>query len=125
MTDPKATTTSTGGGKPKRRRLRCLLRWTGIALLCLIVLAVGAFIYAWCAFPFPMHRLEDWPSSPRVTDRSGRTLLDLVAEDQQWRFPVALSEVSPWVVKATIAVEDHRFREHLGVDPWAVARANN
>jgi penicillin-binding protein 1C len=89
----------------------------------MIVLSVGAFIYAWCAFPFPMHRLEDWPISPRVTDRSGQTLLDLVAEDQQWRFPVALSEVSPWVVKATIAVEDHRFREHLGVDPWAVARA--
>ena len=44
-------------------------------------------------------------------------------ETEHWRIPVDLSEVSPWVVKATIALEDERFHEHAGVDPRAVARA--
>lgn len=39
------------------------------------------------------------------------------------RIPVALDQVSPAIVQATIAAEDQRFRSHPGVDPLAVARA--
>ena len=39
------------------------------------------------------------------------------------REPVALSEVSPWVAKATVAIEDRRFWSHGGVDPQGIARA--
>jgi penicillin-binding protein 1A len=39
------------------------------------------------------------------------------------RTPVALWRVSPWMSKATIAIEDHRFYQHGGVDYEGIARA--
>ena len=39
------------------------------------------------------------------------------------RTPVALWRVSPWMGKATVAIEDHRFYEHGGVDYEGIARA--
>ena len=39
------------------------------------------------------------------------------------RQPVALKEMSPWLAKATIAIEDRRFYEHGGVDFEGIARA--
>lgn len=62
-------------------------------------------------------------SSLRLTDRQGRLLQERVLGSGgrgQW---VELREVSPYLVQATIAVEDHRFFHHWGVDPLAVMRA--
>jgi penicillin-binding protein 1A len=39
------------------------------------------------------------------------------------RQPVALGLVSPWMRKATIAIEDRRFYEHSGLDLEGIARA--
>src|SRR6188508_1755856 len=39
------------------------------------------------------------------------------------RQPVAAEDMSPWVRKATIAVEDRRFFEHGGIDVEGIARA--
>lgn len=81
------------------------------------------FAVVWIAYPFPSERLESLPVSPRVTDRTGQVLLQVVGEDDHWRFPVRLKEISPWLVQATIAAEDERFYSHCGVDPVAVLRA--
>ena len=37
------------------------------------------------------------------------------------RQPVPLSRISPWMAKATIAVEDRRFYQHGGVDYEGIA----
>ena len=39
------------------------------------------------------------------------------------RTPVTRGEISPWVPKATVAIEDRRFYSHGGVDPVGIARA--
>jgi penicillin-binding protein 1A len=39
------------------------------------------------------------------------------------RTPVMLWKVSPWMAKATVAIEDHRFYEHGGVDYQGIVRA--
>ena len=36
---------------------------------------------------------------------------------------MSLDRISPWLPKATIAIEDRRFYEHHGVDWKAVGRA--
>ncbi|MEG1097568.1 MAG: transglycosylase domain-containing protein [Raoultibacter sp.] len=57
----------------------------------------------------------------RVYAKDGTTLLaEFFLEN---RDPVALADISPLVVDATIATEDARFYEHEGVDPLGIARA--
>lgn len=93
------------------------------ALGAVMGLFVIGFTACWFLFPFPYDRLNRWPASPVVYDRNGRVMLSLVGRDDQWRQPVPLERISPWLRQATIAVEDARFRSHFGIDPLAVARA--
>jgi penicillin-binding protein 1A len=39
------------------------------------------------------------------------------------RQPVRLGSISPWLPKATVAIEDRRFYEHGGIDPEGILRA--
>jgi penicillin-binding protein 1A len=39
------------------------------------------------------------------------------------RTPVSREHISPWVGRATVAIEDRRFYEHGGIDPVGIARA--
>lgn len=91
------------------------------AALC--VCSVVAFAAAWHLYPFPRERLERWSASPTVLDARGRTMFSVVGPDEQWRYPVRMADVSPWLVQATIAVEDERFYHHPGVDPVSIVRA--
>ncbi len=91
----------------------------------LAISLVSSAALAWVvSAPFPLTRLADTgKGSTLVTDRKGaplRELLDGHATRSEW---IDLDRVSPWLIKATLAGEDHRFYEHPGVDPWALARA--
>lgn len=48
--------------------------------------------------------------------------LDSLASGQN-RQPVALADISPYLVKATVDIEDRRFFSHPGIDPRGLARA--
>jgi len=50
------------------------------------------------------------------------SLLGSIPADKN-RQPVALSQVSPWMPKATVAIEDRRFYKHGGVDYKGIVRA--
>ncbi|HUJ92254.1 MAG TPA: transglycosylase domain-containing protein [Gaiellaceae bacterium] len=39
------------------------------------------------------------------------------------RTPVSAGLISPWMAKATVAIEDRRFYQHGGIDPIGIARA--
>ncbi len=108
--------------KPKRKWRRRIM----LAAFAAILLPKVAFLALSALFPFPqryLHRLANPATAPRVLDREGNALQAFVAADDSWSFPVPLADISPHLVKATIAVEDARFRYHRGVDPLAVARA--
>jgi penicillin-binding protein 1C len=105
-------------GRLRRTVRRCVLCLTALAGSAASIVLIVQLV-----FPFPVQTLERWPASPRVEDRTGRPLLQLVGKDEQWRFPIPLDEMSPWIVQATIAAEDERFYEHSGVDTTALLRA--
>ncbi len=98
-----------------------------VAIVVLLLGACAAGALALCA-----HWLQDLPdyrdpdayalSEPtRVFASDGETLL---AEFQlEWRDPVPLTQISPYVIEATVATEDERFFEHAGVDLVGIARA--
>src|SRR5207237_8920465 len=50
------------------------------------------------------------------------SLLGAIPAEQN-RQPVRLRHISPWMKKATVAIEDRRFYEHGGVDYEGIARA--
>jgi penicillin-binding protein 1A len=50
------------------------------------------------------------------------SLLGAIPADKN-RQPVALSQMSPWMGKATVAIEDKRFYKHGGVDYKGIVRA--
>ena len=104
-------------------RIRRTVRRCTFCLTTLAGSAASVYFIIQALFPFPVQALERWPASPRVEDRTGRPLLQLVGKDEQWRFPIPLDEMSPWIVQATIAAEDERFYEHPGVDTTALLRA--
>lgn len=104
-------------------RIRTWLKLLAIGAGAATAGAAAALVIAWVLSPFPSERLNRWPASRLVTDRTGKAVLSVVGIDEQWRFPVPLDKISPWLPAATIAVEDERFRGHIGIDPLAVVRA--
>lgn len=62
-----------------------------------------------------------WTSPDTVVLRP--TVLARLGDLQAHRSPTQLSKLSPWIEKAVLAMEDARFRDHVGVDPIGVARA--
>ena len=73
------------------------------------------------AFPPDMARAKR--SSPVVLDHRGAWLRALPVEDGRWRVRADLARTDATFQKRLIAVEDARFRQHLGVDPLALVRA--
>ena len=74
-------------------------------------------------YPMQTERYLAVNASGELRDHSGRLLHAFLTDDEQWCFARDLDAVSPHLIEATLAVEDHRFRTHPGVDPLAVARA--
>jgi penicillin-binding protein 1C len=99
------------------------LRGCAAAALGTPLAAALAFFTLDALFPFPTELLDAAPQSPTLEGRDGTPLQVRLGSDEQWRRPVRLEEISPWLIESTIAVEDRRFRKHHGVDPLAILRA--
>ena len=60
------------------------------------------------------------PQTSRVFSRDGKVIATMFVEN---RTTVPLDRMSPYLVKALVAVEDSRFFQHGGVDWWGAGRA--
>ena len=107
----------------RTKKHRGLARLALIATLGALVIAVGPEIVQRC-FPYPVEDLRaGLPDSLRIRDRHGALLREAVNDRGQRARWTPLEALSPWVVEATVAVEDQRFEHHAGVDAIGVARA--
>jgi penicillin-binding protein 1C len=109
-----------------RRSLPSLLRRLLLAAACLLLALVGLAVTLveatsyFVELPAPLARREQ---SLRILDRHGRLLREVRSGRETKSRWVALDEISPHVVAATLAAEDRRFWSHGGVDVLAVGRA--
>ena len=87
-----------------------------VALLFTVLLMVVLF----CPKP---EGLAEQGYSRAFLDRNQQLLRLTLAEDQRYRLPILLSEVSPLMQQATILYEDQHYYQHSGVDIPALFRA--
>ncbi len=94
---------------------RYCFRGAGVAAIAVLTAVV--------LVPFPKARLEKFPASLILADRTGHPLrVQLGPHDLDCR-PVFVPQHDDWIAKAIVAAEDQRFWSHPGIDPMAMARA--
>src|SRR6202142_4633230 len=109
----------------KLRRKRSLIGrtiyWSLVLGLWLAIGAAGTLAWTGAHLP-PIQSLEipKRPPSIQIVDLDDRPLA--TPGDRGGAGP-PLKELPSYVPKAFIAIEDRRFYEHYGVDPWGIARA--
>ncbi len=86
-----------------------------------LVLAAAGLVALDRLCPPDLSRLQT--VGKEVVDREGRVIAFMPAKGGFWRLPASAELVPPFFTKLLVAVEDHRFYRHIGVDPLAVARA--
>jgi 1A family penicillin-binding protein len=98
---------------------------TGIlALLTGGIGIAGVYAYYTRDIPSPDRLVErETFSSTKILDRNGRLLYELFDPQAGKRRTVALSEISPYLIQATVAIEDDTFYENQGISPRGIARA--
>jgi penicillin-binding protein 1A len=106
----------------RRRRVPLMIFATFAGLVAL--LAVVGFTGA--AIVFSNCQLSDLKppgtnANSFIYARDGSLLGSIPSEEN--RTPVARTEMSPWLPKATVAIEDRRFYHHGGIDPRGILRA--
>src|SRR5262249_22396116 len=110
-----------GGGGPRRGGGGRAAPRLVVALIGLVTLEV-ALLGLDAAFPPDLSR--GLRSSPVAPDEHGPWLRALPVEQGPWRIRAALSRTDPTFLRRLVALEDGRFYEHPGVDPFSVIRAS-
>ena len=106
---------------PWRRRIGLLIKLSvGLAVLAIAALALAVYVTR-----SQLPSFDDLKSSPngqmiRVHAADGTVIVSMGPSYGQWLSYDAIPAV---MRDATIAVEDRRFRSHIGVDPIGVARS--
>ncbi|MEQ9090650.1 MAG: transglycosylase domain-containing protein [Balneola sp.] len=91
-----------------------ILTWTGAVAATLLVVVIGYIIFLFQGLP-PLEKLEnpDTAIATEVRSRDGVVLDKYFTENRTW---VPYDQISPHVINALVATEDHRFYNHWGID---------
>ncbi len=117
----KATKERRRSGSMLGRLIGGLFYWGTVCALWGVIAAIGVLGYTFATLP----KLDDWkvparPPNIEIVDAAGALIAnrgDTGGEQMK------LSEMSPYLPKAVIAIEDRRFYHHFGVDPLGLVRA--
>ncbi len=100
-----------------KRLYQCVL-----SLFILVLLSYSSFYALSLIFPLPEHELF-LQSAIQVVDKDNNTLRLFLPNDDMWRFPVALEDVSQDYIQTVLASEDRHYYMHPGINPLAIVRA--
>ncbi len=113
-----------GKSREKRKKhglMFRLIKWCFI-LAIWGAIAIAAYV-GYVALKMPQASTWNIPQRPpnvRIIDRNGFLIANRGTTGGE---ALSLKEMSPWIPKAVVAIEDHRFYDHYGVDPIGIARA--
>jgi penicillin-binding protein 1A len=107
--------------KPKRRRRTLVVLVIATPLALVALTAAGGAVYFGSSCDLSALRPVRQANNSLVYGANGDLIGVLPAVEN--RTAVAGDAISPWMPKATVAIEDRRFYEHGGVDPEGIFRA--
>ena len=107
--------------RPTRRRRILLVLAIALPLALLALTAAGGAVYFGSSCDLGTLRPVRQADSSLVYGANGGLIGVLPAVEN--RTAVARGAISPWMPKATVAVEDRRFYKHGGIDPVGIVRA--
>src|SRR5664280_1402137 len=105
----------------KRSLIGRAIYWSLVLALWVVIGGVGTI--AWTGAHLPAIQALEIPKRPpsiQIVDVTGRPL---AIRGDMGGAVLPLKDMPSYVPKAFIAIEDRRFYEHYGVDPWGIARA--
>jgi penicillin-binding protein 1C len=115
---------------PQGRRGR-LSRWERIKVraigssrtlfvsLAVVVLLMISLLW----LPLPANLQQPCVGTLTLLDCRGREIAEIASPEARAQLPRKLDELGKWLPRVTVALEDHRFYEHSGVDWRATASA--
>ncbi len=71
----------------------------------------------------PEALFEGADSTPTLLDQRGQAIAVLPSQTARTSHPLTLREMGSWLPEMTVAIEDHRFHQHRGVDHKALLGA--
>ena len=107
--------------KARRRRTILLALLVGVPVVLVLVAAVGGTVALGARCDLKSLTPVAVGQNSFVYAADGSELGVIPAERN--RTPVSRAQMSPWVPKSTVAIEDRRFYSHGGVDPVGILRA--
>jgi penicillin-binding protein 1A len=108
--------------RPKVKKLRAALVFTGLGLLAVVSWVFGVMMAVAGDLPELETRAQyDRAQNSVVTDRFGNEVATLTGNER--RILVESEDISPLIKQAVVAIEDERFYEHRGIDYLGIARA--
>jgi penicillin-binding protein 1A len=110
-----------GGGATGGFGVKRILYWGAVLALWMLVGGLGVIVWVSAHLP-PIQSLEipKRPPSIQMVDLNGRVLAH---RGEMGGAAIPLKELPAYLPKAFVAIEDHRFYSHHGVDPVGVGRA--
>src|SRR5271165_7652734 len=91
-----------------------------IVLLGIAVAVVSAGL--WIAL-LPSELQKPLGGTLTLLDDRAREIAEIATPEARAQIPVKLSEMGEWLPRVTVALEDHRFYEHTGIDLRATIAA--
>jgi penicillin-binding protein 1A len=107
--------------RPRRRRRGLVVLAIAVPLVVLAATAAGGAVYFGSSCDLSALRPVRQADSSLVYGANGSLIGVLPAVEN--RTPVVPNAISPWMPKATVAIEDRRFYQHGGIDPVGILRA--
>jgi penicillin-binding protein 1C len=86
----------------------------------IVILAITVSIL-W--LPLPANLRQPALGTLTLLDCRGREIAEIASSEARAQLPRRLGEMGEWLPRVTVALEDHRFYKHKGVDWRATASA--
>lgn len=101
--------------------MKIVLAVLGLLLAAVLGIAVAGFMILGQGLPEVMSLETYKPASSTIIYASDSTVLGEISAER--RTPVSLDAIPPELIKAVLAIEDHRYFDHIGINFGRIAKA--